>query len=222
MLNPYREIMETAAQEGSAAQRRIRQALLSLMREQPLDQIRVKEICSAAETARSTFYVYYSNIHEVLEEEENLLIRKMIQQGTFSGEGKEKGQDSSGQTGMGFLAWSREFAIRIWSCCTQERTAWEVLLSRQTDSQFDQKLETGLEYILWEHFYSGSEGEHPEANLVLSMVSALIIRALRYELLEVSPGSSQQVHPVDAVCEALDFVEKKSEKVIPKCRVLRT
>ena len=43
----------------------IREALLELMRDKPLNKITVKEICTLADVNRSTFYAYYEDIYDL-------------------------------------------------------------------------------------------------------------------------------------------------------------
>ncbi len=43
----------------------IREALLELMRDKPLNKITVKEICDRADVNRSTFYSYYMDIYDL-------------------------------------------------------------------------------------------------------------------------------------------------------------
>jgi len=52
----------------------LKDSLISLMKERPITNIGIKEICARAEISRSTFYVYYENVYHILEEiEEELL-----------------------------------------------------------------------------------------------------------------------------------------------------
>jgi len=52
----------------------LKDSLISLMKEHPITNIGIKEICARAEISRSTFYVYYENVYHILEEiEEELL-----------------------------------------------------------------------------------------------------------------------------------------------------
>ena len=53
---------------------RIRNELLSLMREKPVETIKVTEITEKLGISRTTFYSYYNSIHDVLQEIENMFI----------------------------------------------------------------------------------------------------------------------------------------------------
>jgi len=44
----------------------LRQSLLDLMKEKPVEKISVKELCEKADVNRSTFYVYYGSPQELL------------------------------------------------------------------------------------------------------------------------------------------------------------
>ena len=47
------------------SKRAIRESLLALMRDRPLNKITVREICEKADVNRSTFYAYYEDIYDL-------------------------------------------------------------------------------------------------------------------------------------------------------------
>lgn len=49
-------------------QQAIMYSLLKLLQEKSIDKITVKDICELCEINRNTFYYYYSDIYQVLEE----------------------------------------------------------------------------------------------------------------------------------------------------------
>lgn len=49
-------------------QQAIMYSMLKLLQEKPIDKITVKDICELCEINRNTFYYYYSDIYQVLEE----------------------------------------------------------------------------------------------------------------------------------------------------------
>jgi AcrR family transcriptional regulator len=46
----------------------LKDSLISLMKERPVTDIGIKEICARTKVSRSTFYVYYENVYHLLEE----------------------------------------------------------------------------------------------------------------------------------------------------------
>ena len=56
----------------------IRQAFLQLLSEKPLPQLTVKELSDQADINRKTFYMYYSNIEDILSELEDELVQKLV------------------------------------------------------------------------------------------------------------------------------------------------
>ena len=56
----------------------IRQAFLSLLSNKSLTHITVKELSDLADINRKTFYMYYSNIEDILAELEDELVQKLI------------------------------------------------------------------------------------------------------------------------------------------------
>ncbi len=57
--------------------RLMKEALLELMEQKPITSISVTEVCKSADVNRSTFYVYYKEPADILEELENELFAKM-------------------------------------------------------------------------------------------------------------------------------------------------
>ena len=51
----------------------IRQALLTLLKEKPLQNITVRELCQAAGINRGTFYTHYRDIYDLMEQIEEEL-----------------------------------------------------------------------------------------------------------------------------------------------------
>lgn len=49
----------------------LKNSFMRLMREKPAGKITVKDICTGAEVNRSTFYMYYSEVNDILMELEN-------------------------------------------------------------------------------------------------------------------------------------------------------
>ncbi|MDO5294286.1 MAG: TetR/AcrR family transcriptional regulator [bacterium] len=56
----------------------IRDAFLSLLIEKPIAQITVKELAERANVNRKTFYMYYANIHDILDKTENEIIEQLL------------------------------------------------------------------------------------------------------------------------------------------------
>lgn len=56
----------------------IRQTFLQLLSEKSLTQLTVKELSEQADINRKTFYMYYSNIEDILSELEDELVQKLV------------------------------------------------------------------------------------------------------------------------------------------------
>lgn len=76
-------MVERAARKESRRTRLTRTALedslLSLMEEMPLNRITVSQLCKHAQVHRSTFYLYYQDIRDLLEQIENAFYDKLQQ-----------------------------------------------------------------------------------------------------------------------------------------------
>ncbi len=56
----------------------IKKEVLKMMREMPLEQIKVRKLCERLDIARSTFYVHYDSIYDVVEEIENEMMSERL------------------------------------------------------------------------------------------------------------------------------------------------
>ncbi|MDD4081448.1 MAG: TetR-like C-terminal domain-containing protein [Eubacteriales bacterium] len=57
----------------------LRESLLSLLQQYPLNKITVSRICEQADVNRSTFYLYYKDAYDLLEQIENELYEQIAQ-----------------------------------------------------------------------------------------------------------------------------------------------
>ena len=78
MRNPYEKILSCKARPMTKAQETLAQGLCRLAGRQPYGQIAVRALCQEANIARSTFYVYYQNIDELLSCMEDNLIAGLL------------------------------------------------------------------------------------------------------------------------------------------------
>lgn len=57
---------------------RIHKEFLRMMKEMPLEQIQVKRLCTRSGISRSTFYVNYESVYDVLQDIEDTLIAELL------------------------------------------------------------------------------------------------------------------------------------------------
>lgn len=65
--NP-RNAQKSENQRTRLTKRLLRESLLELLRDKPVEHITVKELCELAELNRSTFYAYYNDVPELYQE----------------------------------------------------------------------------------------------------------------------------------------------------------
>lgn len=75
MKNPFAYQIENKTY--TSAQIALQQALIALLLSKKLEQISVKALCERAAVARSTFYAYYENTSDLLNETENWFINEL-------------------------------------------------------------------------------------------------------------------------------------------------
>ena len=60
-----------AGRQGKAVQEKMQAALVAMLQERALPEISVTALCRAAQVHRSTFYTYYENLEQILDELES-------------------------------------------------------------------------------------------------------------------------------------------------------
>lgn len=56
----------------------LRTALLELLRDKPVDDITVKEVCEKASVSRATFYKHYKDCYDLLHQMEQIMLEKYL------------------------------------------------------------------------------------------------------------------------------------------------
>lgn len=74
-----------------------RETLVGLMREKPLAQITIRELCAEADLNRSTFYAHYDSIYDLYRETEEEFLSHMV---FVSGEETDPGEALRRLTGL--------------------------------------------------------------------------------------------------------------------------
>jgi AcrR family transcriptional regulator len=57
----------------------LQESLLSLLEELPINKITISMVCLKADVHRSTFYMYYKDVYDLLEQIENALYEELVQ-----------------------------------------------------------------------------------------------------------------------------------------------
>lgn len=83
---------KTAASE--ATKQALREAFWELYKNKSIEKISVREITERAGYNRGTFYLYYKDVYDILEQSEQLLIREIYDTGLFP-EGKNPSYDTN-------------------------------------------------------------------------------------------------------------------------------
>lgn len=77
---------KTAASE--ATKQALQEAFWELYKNKSIEKISVREITERAGYNRGTFYLYYKDVYDILEQSEQLLIREIYNTGIFPRRGK--------------------------------------------------------------------------------------------------------------------------------------
>jgi len=74
MTNPYSYTLRTDINKSTKAVESMRRAVMELIKKKAPDEIDVKELCDHARVSRNTFYHYYHNLRELIDEQEDILL----------------------------------------------------------------------------------------------------------------------------------------------------
>lgn len=167
-MNPYEYVCHLPVSNPTGAQQSIEQALLALYAEKDLYQISVKELCSKANVARSTFYTYYDVLDDCLLEIENRTLRELlVLNDAISGQEKISELD---------LSFYRHTIAYI----KAHQALLSLFLLKRPNYRFIGKWKDAIKY----HLYSRMPSNENERNkgLTLEMLAAQLIGAYQYWL----------------------------------------
>lgn len=167
-MNPYEYICQLPVKNITGAQDAIEQALLALYEEKEIYQISVRELCTKANVARSTFYTYYDVIDDCLLEIENRIILELI---TLND--KLKGEEKIQELDLSFyentMTYLKENQKKIY-----------LFLVKRPNYRFINKWKDGMKY----HLYNRIPQTVSEKNkgLTLEIIASETIGAYQYWL----------------------------------------
>lgn len=167
-MNPYIDQRFFEKLEISDTQKTIQNEFLKLYRKKDYDRISVKELCVAVPVARTTFYSYYQNIDELLEEIENQQTQNLI----FLNMGfmdRNEADDNNMEIFIGTLDY-----------IMQRKELYEALLVKQPDYRFIQKWKGAIKYHFWNRYFR--EKPNISYELTLEVIASAVISAYTYWL----------------------------------------
>lgn len=151
----------------------ITEAMTSLLKEKPIQEITVKELCERADINRGTFYLHYHDIYDLLEQIENnilLYLEKLFQENAVVDYETEKtGQNS--------------FISSLFVFFEKNRQLCSILLGEYGDSNFVSKvIEIGREKSVREYLELYPSATEEQANIFFVFIANGFLGLLRYGL----------------------------------------
>ena len=182
MQNPYLSITNLKFNKMTDAQKSLSKGLIRLCNKKPVYKISVKELIQESNVARSTFYIYYQNIDELLEDIENYHIFKLINLNKYVMNPEIKSEE--------YVQYYKATIDYV----KNHRDIFYVFLITNINNRFIKKWKDGIKYHLLErknHLYNTEN-----CNLILEMVASQIIAAYTFWLTnpdEVNPNSLDKI-----------------------------
>ena len=169
MESPYQYVRELPLREINEIQQSLMEAYLELSYTKSRKNIRVKELCKASYVARSTFYVYYDSMEELLEHIENNIIYRLL---------KLNDALAYEERTISSMAFYGETLAYL---NTHKRWFYSFLVQEPNQS-FIKKWKDAIKQHLWERVrHKGLSGQQNEA-LILEMVAAEAIAGYTFWL----------------------------------------
>ncbi|HJB55629.1 MAG TPA: TetR/AcrR family transcriptional regulator [Candidatus Olsenella avistercoris] len=158
----------------------LREAFWNLYAERPIERISVREITDRAGYNRATFYLYYHDVYEVLEEIEDALLgglARLVNDRLLQGDRLDFSQH------MGLI-------LRM---AQEYRGYFEVLIGEKGDPTFSRRFKEVVAPLL-ERFVLPSEGlTQQESHVLLEFYLSGIVAAVSTWLSEPDPMSIDQL-----------------------------
>lgn len=168
MNNPYSDILDINISSSTTAQDSLKLSLIQLLGDNNINDISIKELCRHAFVARSTYYAYYNNIDEILEDIENDMIYKLVHLNTELMNKKFKKSEEM------LFYWETISLIE------NNKIIFYTLLIANPDYRFIEKWKKGIKYHLWERIKPYRNIKNFE--LVLEIVASAAIGAYTFWL----------------------------------------
>lgn len=134
--------MNKAGQENRSVRntkRRLREGLLKLMEEKPINEISVKELTDLVDVNRGTFYFHYQDIYDLLRAMEDEFFvqfdRTLTEHKPFSDPGKDAGTGTA----------VSPYLHAIFSFLYENRSFCRIMLSLHGDMQFVDRVKTRVD-----------------------------------------------------------------------------
>lgn len=168
MNNPYADIMNISVNQSTPAQEALKKSLVQMLDGTRMSDISIKELCKHAFIARSTFYAYYNNLDEVLEDIENEILYQLIHMNSQLMDRRVK------ETGEMF------FYSETLSMIEEHRATFYTLLVSNPDYRFIGQWKQAMKYHFWERLKPGEEIKNTE--LVFELTASAAIGAYTFWL----------------------------------------
>jgi len=168
MSNPFYKILELQSRKLTDAQVALNDGILSLLSQKKPYEIGVKELCQTCHVARSTFYVYYQNVDELIEEIEN---RHIISLFKLNNDimAKKSLDDKN-------IAFYHETILFV----EANKKLFYVFLVGNPNFRFQNKWKEAIKYHLWERICVTKEVKN--VKLILEMTASEVLAAYSYWL----------------------------------------
>ena len=165
-MNPYSYVRDISVRPPTAAQSAMERALLELYCRKELSAISVKELCSKASVARSTFYAYYNVIDDCMLSIEDRLISELVRL-------NDELMGADALKDLDFFHDTMEFV-------KNNSESFTALLVKRPDFRFIEKWKDGIKY----HMYGRMPDQSSEKNseLILEMIASETIAAYTFWL----------------------------------------
>ena len=192
-MNPYKTHTFVKQNVLNMTKMKIKEAFLELYKIKNFQSITVKDICQKAYVARTTFYHYYKNIVEVIEEIEDEVINKLILI-----------NDDILNADIKDLK-SMEFFEKTINYIDKNFNLFYLFLVKQPNIRFIDKWKKGIKY----HFYDKCSKENCNINieLAIEMIASAAISGYTYWISnkdKVKRESSNEI-----ICMFLTAIQNK-------------
>lgn len=194
MENPYQFVTDYQHSSLTPAKQAVRQAYVVLSRQSGYDALSVKELCHKAHVSRSTFYAYYENTGQVLEEIENDIICELVRLNPDLASPSENDKD-------------HPYFYRTKQYIEEHRNILSLLLNERPEYRFVEKLKNAIKYHFWQRAFQNRNTE--DDKLILELIASVIVSAYSYWI--KNPYSMNEQYMVRVISSVLSLIDKNSQ-----------
>lgn len=180
--------------KSQKTKKNIETIFLNLLKEKEINDISVSLICSLANINRSTFYLYYSNIYDLLEQIEYKMIIKLTKQLNSN----SNNTDSD----------SKKYLLPYLNYIYNNKEFFTIFYSYSLNNKYESELESILFASLKKYLNDSIIGDHTTLNYCLEYYESGLFSIIKKWILQDCKETPEEIAKIIGICTNNQLLKK--------------